>query len=129
MPTKFYYQGWAYHTQKFNYYSFPNFSPLFLFYSHIITTYSCDFYCISDNNATIHTVTIILSGEQDVIGADFSSESIYMKYCCLHVHLHHHHFKQDYFITFTIVNSNSYIKLWVKASGEISWKTSESLNL
>ena len=50
------------------------FDPLFLFYSHIITpiipTYSCNFYCISDNNVH-NTHSDYYTGEQDIDSADF----------------------------------------------------------
>ena len=52
------------------------FEPLFLFYSHIITYvyYSCNFYCIGDNNVH-NTHSDYYTGEQDIASADFSSES------------------------------------------------------
>ena len=50
--------------------------------SPIIPTYSCNFYCIGDNN--VHN-----THSDYYTGADFSSESTYMKYCYLHEHLHH----------------------------------------
>ena len=51
-----------------------NFDPLFLFYSPIIPTYSCNFYCISDNNVH-NTHSDYYTGEQDIASAGFSSES------------------------------------------------------
>ena len=50
------------------------FDPLFLFYSHIITYYSCNFIVSVITMSTIYTVTI----EQDIASADFSSESSYV---------------------------------------------------
>ena len=46
------------------------FDPLFLFYSHIITYYSCNVYFISDNNVH-NTHSDYYTGEQDIASADF----------------------------------------------------------
>ena len=42
--------------------------------SPIIPTYSCNFYCIGDNNVH-NTHSDYYTGEQDITSVDFSSES------------------------------------------------------
>ena len=50
-----------------------NFDPLFPSSSPIVPTYSCNFYCISDNN--VHNIhSDYYTGEQNIASTDFSYE-------------------------------------------------------
>ena len=53
---------------------FTHYSYFILTSSPIILTYSCNFYCICDNNVH-NTDSHYYTGEQDVASADFSSQS------------------------------------------------------
>ena len=58
-----------------------NFDPLFLYFIptsspiRAIATYSCNIYFIGDNNVHNTHSDYIYTGEQDIVSADFSSES------------------------------------------------------
>ena len=72
--------------------------------SPIIPTYSCNFYCIVDNNVHAqYTVSIIPVNRILPVQTFLLFFKIYIKYCYLHGHLHHHHHLNN-LITFTHYN-------------------------